>query len=180
VVNGRYMPARNSDGTIRNARSPKKLTERSVRARWEEAETVRLKRFGLGFHPISEQITAVGRGQAQPMVAIPADLTFPKNYHFGTTAAFRAYHRAVNREPSLEVEAMRVLDNARSEELHVYLQPKARKGDVPSVLGIVRVMDHQAKINGYAAPEEVRVTGKDGEPLIPIAALRRLEDEKDE
>ena len=67
------MPARNSDGTIRNGRAPAKLTMRSVVARWVEAETIRRKQMGLSWDMIAEQITQVGRGLAQPAVrGLPA------------------------------------------------------------------------------------------------------------
>jgi hypothetical protein len=151
------MPARNSDGTIRNARSPKKLTERSVRARWVEAEVLRLKRFGLSFSAAAEQITAVGRGKAQAMVAIPPGLIFPKNYHLGHSAAQLAYQVAVNREPSLEVAELRRLDNDRTEDYLVALQPEIRKGSARSIDTAVRIHEHKAKINGYLAPETLEV-----------------------
>lgn len=173
------MPARNSDGTIRNARSPKKLTERSVRARWVEAEVIRLKRFGLSFVAVAEHISQVGRGMAQAMIALPVGLTFPPNYHVGPTAVKRAYHRAVNREPNIEVEELRRLDNDRCEDYLVALQPAIRKGDVRAIAEARKLQEHRSKINGYAAPQQVQVTGKDGKPLL-IEALTALIDQADE
>ena len=64
------MPARNSDGTIRNPQAPKKLTSRTVRGRWVEAEVIARKRRGISFEAIAEQITQIGRGQLQPFVVL--------------------------------------------------------------------------------------------------------------
>ena len=173
------MPARNSDGTIRNARAPKKLTERSVRARWIEAEVVRLKRFGLPFISIAEQITQVGRGQAQALIALPPDLTFPPNYRIGTTGVRKAYLQAINREPSLEVHELRRLFNDRYEDQYFRLQPKISKGDVQSILAGARITDLSAKLNGAIAPQCVELTGKDGKTILPIEALTELIEQAD-
>ena len=56
------MPARNSDGTIRNARSPKILKPRSVRARWVTDEILRCKLTGLSMASIAVHIGRVGQG----------------------------------------------------------------------------------------------------------------------
>src|SRR5208283_149393 len=104
------MPARNSDGTIRNARAPAKLTMRSVIARWVEAETIRRKQTGFSFCAIADHITAVGRGQAQPMVSLPLGIEFPPDYSITYRATAKAFEIAFNRLPRLEVEQMRRLD----------------------------------------------------------------------
>jgi hypothetical protein len=56
------------------------VSEAVLRARWIEAETLRLKQMGLSFEAIAEQITRVGCGQAQPLVALPEGVTFPAGY----------------------------------------------------------------------------------------------------
>jgi len=56
------MPARNSDGTIRNVRSPMILKPRSIRARWVTAEILRCKRTGLSMAVIAIHIGRVGPG----------------------------------------------------------------------------------------------------------------------
>ena len=74
------MPARNSDGTIRNARAPKKYTMRSLIARWVKAEIVRRKQMGFSFRAIAEQVAKIARGGALPLIpftegpGIPAEL----------------------------------------------------------------------------------------------------------
>ena len=62
---------RQPNGTWRGAGHPIVAPESVLRARWVEAETIHLKRMGLSFDAIAEQITRVGLGQAAPIVAIP-------------------------------------------------------------------------------------------------------------
>jgi len=172
---------RQPDGTFRNVRQPKAVSTEIRRAGWIERETVHLKRIGLSFDAIAEQITRVARGQAQAMTAIPDGVTFPPDYRISRQACHKAFRRAIAREPALEVEELRKLDRARSEEMHLNLQPGIRKGDLRAVEVGIRLLDHVAKINGYAAPQKHEVTGKDGKPLslIPIELARRVLEEVD-
>jgi len=104
------------------------ISEEISRARWIEAETIHLKRMGLSFDAISEQITRVGRGQAHPIVAMPEVLKFPPDYSISRQACHKAFRKAIAREPALAVDELRKLDNARSEEMYMNLQPAMRKG----------------------------------------------------
>jgi len=52
---------RQPDGRWRNARKAVVTSEAILRARWVEAETIQLKRMGLSFDAIAEQITRAGR-----------------------------------------------------------------------------------------------------------------------
>jgi hypothetical protein len=105
--------------------------------------------MGLSFDAIAAQITRVGRGQAQPMVATSEPITFPPDYQISRQACHKAFKKAVAREPSLELEELRNLDNARSEEMWMSLQPAIRKGNVRAVEVGIKVLEHRAKINGY-------------------------------
>ena len=50
----RSLPAkRNSDGTFRNGNKPRKTTVRTMRARWVEAEGLRLKQMGMSYEAIA-------------------------------------------------------------------------------------------------------------------------------
>ncbi len=152
-----------------------------VRARWVEAETMRLKQMGLSFDAIAEQITRVGHAQATAMVAVPEGVTFPADYRITKQACHKAFRKALAREPALEIEEMRKLDNARSEELYMGLQPGIRKGNTRSVEVGIKVLDHAAKIQGYAAPQRHELTGRDGKPLTLVQLLEAvgpIEDEK--
>jgi hypothetical protein len=153
------MPARNSDGTIRNARAPKKYTMRSLIARWVEAETIRRKQMGFSFCAIADQITAVGRGQAQPMVSFPLGIEFPPDYSITYRAAAKAFEIAFNRQPRLEVEQMRRLDSDRCEDIYRGLLPGIIRGDPPSGSVAVRALEHKARINGYGGVQEVGKVG---------------------
>ena len=170
---------RQPDGTLRNVRQPMVVSAEVRRARWIETETIHLKRIGLSFDAIAEQISRIARGQAQAMTAIPDGVTFPPDFRISRQACHKAFRRAIAREPALEVEELRELDRARSEEMYLNLQPGIRKGDLRAVEVGIRLLDHAAKINGYAAPQKHEVTGKDGKPLslIPIELARRVLEE---
>ena len=165
---------RHLDGRWRSPRQPMVPSAAVLRARWIEAETIRLKQMGLSFDAIAEQITRVGLGQATPLVALPADVTFPPDYTITKQACHKAFRKALAREPALELEEMRKLDNARSEEMYMNLQPGIRRGSARSVEVGIKVLDHTAKINGYAAPQRHQLTGKDGQPLTLVQLLEAV------
>ena len=144
------MRKRQPNGTWRSARQPVVVSAEVLRARWVEAETIRLKCFGLtSFDAVAEQISRVGRGQAQPMVAIPDGVTFPSDYRITRQACHKAFKKAIARQPALEVAEMRKLDTMRCEEMFMHLQQGIRKGNARAVEVAVKVLDHKAKINGY-------------------------------
>jgi hypothetical protein len=177
------MMKRHPNGTWRGAGHPIVASESVLRARWVEAETIHLKRMGLSFDNIAEQITRVGLGQAAPLVAIPEGVTFPARYRITKQACHQAFRKALAREPALELEEMRQLDNARSEELYMSLQPGIRKSSPRAVEVGIKVLYHSARINGYAAPQRHELTGKDGKPLTLVQLLEAVgpisdEDEK--
>src|SRR6516225_6994411 len=124
--------------------------------------------MGLSFEEIAEQIGRVGRGQAQAIVTIPDGVTFPPNYRISKQACHKAFIRAMARTPALNVEELRKIDTARSEEMFLNLQPGIRKGNARAIEVGIRVLDHTAKINGYAAPQRHELTGKDGKPLTLV------------
>ncbi len=165
---------RQPDGRWRSPRQPLVPSAAVLRARWIEAETIRLKQMGLSFDAIAEQITRVGLGQATPLVAMPAGVTFPPDYTITKQACHKAFRKALAREPALELEEMRKLDNARSEEMYMNLQPGIRKGGARSVEVGIKVLDHTARINGYAAPQRHQLTGKDGQPLTLVQLLEAV------
>lgn len=167
---------RNSDGTIRQTNKPRLLTNRSIIARWVEAETLHLKRLGMSYQVIANHIVGIAHGQQQAMVPIPEHAQFPEEYSISMQAVHRAFRRAIVRLPNAEAVELRKLDTERCEDMFLSLQSGIRKGDPRSVEVGVKVLAHKAEINGYKAPAKVAVTGKDGEALIPIEALRRLQE----
>lgn len=165
---------RQPDGTWRGPRQPIAVSETLARARWVEAETLHLKRMGLSFEEIAEQITRVGRSQANPIVAAPDGVNFPPNYSISRQAVHKAFRRAIAREPSLAVDELRKLDHARSEEMFMNLQPSIRKGNARAIAIGIRLLDHAARIHGYAAPHRHELTGKDGRPLTLVQFLEAV------
>lgn len=177
------MMKRQPDGRWRNARKAVVVSEAILRARWIAVETIHLKRMGLSFDAIAEQITRAGRRQAQAIVAIPDGVTFPPDFQISRQACHKAFRKAVGREPSLAAEEFRKLDSARCEEMFLNLQPGIRKGNPRSVEAGVKVLRHTAQINGYAAPQRRELTGKDGQPLTLVQLLEAIgpiTDEDDE
>jgi len=156
---------RQPNGTWRGPRQPAIVSEAVLRARWVEAETIHLKRMGLSFDAIAEQITRVGRRQTPPIVKVPDGVTFAPDFQISRQGCHKAFKKAVAREPSLAVEEFRKLDTDRCEEMFLNLQPGIRKGNPRSVEAGVKVLRHNAQINGYAAPQRHELTGKDGNHL---------------
>jgi len=150
------------------------VSETILRARWIEAETIHLKRMGLSFEAIAEQITREGRRQAQAIVTIPDGVTFPPDFQISRQACHKAFRKAVARQPSLATEEFRKLDTDRCEEMFLNLQPGIRKGNPRSVEAGVKVLRHTAQINGYAAPQRHELTGKDGQPLTLVQLLEAV------
>jgi len=167
------MRKRNADGTWRSARKASSVSERVRLARWVEAETLRLKRLGLSFDAIAEQITKIGRGEAQAIVKISDGVTFPPDYHISRQACCKAFRKAITREPNLEAMEMRLVDTDRCEDMFLSLQTGIRKGDPRSIEVAVKVLIHKSEINGYKAPAKVEMTGKQGGPLT-IETFRKL------
>lgn len=65
-------------------------------------------------------------------------------------------------------------DTARSEELFLNLQPAIRKGNLRAVDVGIKLLDHSARVNGYAAPHRLELTGKDGTPLTLVQLLEAV------
>ncbi len=127
-----------------------------------EAESIHLRRIGCSFYKIAEQITRVGRRQAPAIVTIPYGVGFPADYQISRQACHQACRKAIAREPSLAVEELRKIDLARSEDMFLKLQAAISKGNVRAIETGIKLLDHSARINGYAAPQKHELTGEDG------------------
>jgi len=148
------MPARNTDGTIRNARSLMILKPRSIRARWVTDEILRCKRTGLSMAVIAVHIGRVGQGHESPLSPLPDGIEFPAGYRLSESAVFKAYHKTMNQQPAINAEVFRKEDTARCEEMYLKLQSGISKGDPHHIDTAVRVLAHKAKLNGYAVEAE--------------------------
>jgi hypothetical protein len=149
------MPRRNYDGTFRGQR-PKKTTPRHLVARWVESEVVRLKRLGMDFPRIAEQVTLIGRGRAKPITELPPELCFPPDYKISKQGCHEAYRLALRREPALAVDEHRQLDTERCEEMLLALQPGLRRGDPRSVEAGLRCSRTRPSCWGWSRPSGSR------------------------
>ena len=152
-------PPRNSDGTIRHANRTKRLTNRSIIARWVETETLHLKRLGMGYQAIADHIVGVAQGAQKAFVPVPQDVQFPENYRISVQAVHRAFRRAILRLPNAEAAELRKLDSERLEEMLLSLQAGIRQRDPRSVEVGVKVLAHKAELNGYKAPARIDMNG---------------------
>jgi len=151
---------RNPDGTWRNARHPIVVSNRSNIARWVTAEILVCKRKGLSMAAIAVHISRVGQNQEQALSPVPDVVVFPPNYHFSESAAFKAYHKVMDRQPAIDAAVFRKEDTARLEDMYLKLQPGISNGDPRHIDAGVRVLAHKAKLNGYAVdPEQVSNSG---------------------
>ncbi len=165
---------RQPDGRWRGTHRPIVVSPSVLRARWIEAETLHLKRIGLTFDAIADQITRIGKRQAQAIAEVPYGVTFPPDFQISRQAIHKAFRRAIAREPSLATDEFRKLDSVRCEDMFMNLQPGIRKGNPRSVEAGVKVLRHAAQINGYAAPQRHELTGKDGTPLTLVQLLEAV------
>ncbi len=150
--------ARNSDGTLRATNKPKRLTNRSLLARWVEAETLHLKRLGMAYQAIADHIVDVAQGRQKAMVPVTEGVLFPGDYRISMQAVHRAFRRAIVRLPNAEAAELRKLDSERLDEMLLSLQPGIRQGDPRSIEVGVRVLVHKAELNGYKVPARVDMT----------------------
>ena len=157
---------RNSDGTIRRANKHEQLTSRSIIARWVEAETLHLKRLGMGYQAIADHIVGIAQGAQKAFVPVPQDAHFPQGYQISVQAVHKAFRRAIVRLPNAEAAELRKLDSERLEEMFLSLQAGIRQGDPRSIEVGVKVLTHKAEMNGYKAPARVDMAGTRLEVLV--------------
>ena len=139
---------RHSDGTRAGKTAVIRYTDKSVRARWLEAEVVRLKRTGMTFQDITTHVREVCAGQKPPIT--PANVSLA-NYHIsimGVHSAFRRVMDGLKAKPQAEADDYRYLQNERCEEMYLAMQPGIRQGSPPHVSSAVKVLQHQADLHG--------------------------------
>jgi hypothetical protein len=140
----------------RNARHAIVVSNRMNIARWVTVEILRCKRSGLSMAAIAVHISRVGQSLEQALSPLPEVIVFPPDYRISESAVFKAYHKALDRQPAIDAEVFRKEDTARCEEMYLKLQTGISKGDPRHIDTAVRVLAHKAKLNGYAVePEQV-------------------------
>jgi hypothetical protein len=145
---------RNPDGTFRNARHAVVVSDRTIRARWVSAEILQCKRTGLSMAAIAVHLARVGQAYEKPLSPLPEAVAFPPNYSISESAVFKAYHKAMDRQPAANAEILRKEDTIRCEDMYFHLQRGIGTGDPRSIDAGVRVLAHKAKLNGYGFEPE--------------------------
>jgi hypothetical protein len=107
---GPYQQNAIPTGLFANGNKPPK-TVRSVRARWVEAEGLRLKQMGMSYEAIATHITAVGRGLKPPVIALLDGVTFPTNYKISKPSVYLAVKAALAAAPRHEAEEVSPVAN---------------------------------------------------------------------
>jgi len=157
---------RHSDGRFRGSHRASELSARTIRARWVESEVLKLKMLGITtFHSIAQQITKVGRHEAQPVVEFPSGIDFPPQYSISAVACWRACQKALARGPRLRVQEMRDIDSDRLEEGILAAQKAIKQGESAALQNLSRLITTRARLNGYLAPQKVELSGKSGGPI---------------
>ena len=157
---------KHSDGKFRGSHQATEVSARTIRARWVEAEALRIKTLGVStFHSIAQQITRIGRGEAQPLVEFPPGIEFPPRYSISAVACWQACQKALARGPRLRAQEMRDIDSDRLEEGILATQKAVKQGDPAAVQNLSRLITTRARLNGYLAPQKLELSGKSGGPL---------------
>ena len=107
--------------------------------------------MGMSYEAIATHITAVGRGLKPPVIALLDGVTFPTNYRIGKVSVYLAVKAALAAAPRHEAEEYRQLQTDRCEEMLFALQPGIRAGSPPHVSSAVKVLQHQADLQGLTA-----------------------------
>jgi len=175
---GRDSPnaAREIDGRYARLRKPRKPpTARYMIAQWVKAQVVRLQAMGMTFEQIAAELTAAGNGRGTTITladgrsasAVKIDgLQFWPGYSISAMGCHKAWKVALASRVSLGVREMRVVDNARSEQLYMATQSGVLRGNPQAITAALRVLQHLAKVNGYFAPEKIE-HNVHGSPEMP-------------
>lgn len=79
----------------------------------------------------------------------------------------------MNRQVNLEAAEMRQLATVRYEDLYRAAQQGVIEGSAVHIKAAADVLEKQAKLNGYIAPQRLELSGKDGR-AITIESLDKL------
>jgi hypothetical protein len=103
---------------------------------------------------IAVHVARVGQGSEKALTSLPEGIFFQPDYTISESAVFKAYHKAMDREPVAEADILRKEDTHRCEDMYRHLQRGITSGDPRSIDAGVRVLAHKAKLNGYAIEPE--------------------------
>jgi hypothetical protein len=85
------------------------------------------------------------------------DVPFPPDFTVGAQTVKRAWHRIIKALPTEKIEELRAEDNLRTDSIWFSLQSGLLKGDANSISVAVSLLEHRAKVNGYAAPRAIKL-----------------------
>jgi len=153
------MARRNLDGTFKNNNTASRVSNRTLIARWVEAEVLEIKQFVVSFAHAARHITAVVQGQEPPLIPLFPETTFPSDYKISAAACHKAYCRALNREPKLGVEHLRADLMLKLNQLWSAAQPGIRQGDPRAIAVAARIVETMSSLGGVAS----------GTPSLPDA-----------
>jgi hypothetical protein len=93
--------------------------------------------------------------QDKPWWSVQTEMKSPAQSSSRTqSAVFKAYHKAMDRQPAIDAEVFRKEDTARCEDMFLKLQRGISNGDPRHIDTAVRVLAHKAKLNGYTLESE--------------------------
>lgn len=128
--------------------------DRQVKAHDRQLKALELRKAGVSYQAIADQLGFRSRGSAHNAVM--------------------AVLRKTLQEPADEV---RQLELERLDALLMGMYPQARKGNQGAVDRCLRIMERRAKLLGLDAPTKAELSGKDGAPLVlAIGGLDPAED----
>jgi hypothetical protein len=164
---------RNSDGTVRSANQAKRLTNRSIIARWVETETLHLKRLGMATRRLPIISYGSRRCSRRRWRRFPQGLAFPRITRsrcrrFTGPFDARSFACPTRMPSSFAPSTPSAVKTCSSPCRQVF----AKATRAASRWG-VKVLAHKAEINGYKMPGKVELTGKQGGPLA-IETFRRM------
>lgn len=122
-----------------------KTSAAKTRTLEHQAKALELRRAGLGYEAIAAQI-GLGKSQAHRLVV-----------------AGLADARA---QIAASADELRSEELSRLDGMLLGLWPQARKGTLPAVDRVLKIMERRARLLGLDAPERKRLEGVDGGPLV--------------
>jgi hypothetical protein len=153
------MARRNLDGTYKNNNTASRVSNRTLIARWVEAEVLETKQFVVSFAHAARHITAVVHAQEPPLIPLFPGIIFPSDYKISAAACHKAYCRALNREPKLGVEHLRAELMLRCNHLWSAAQQGIGRGDPRTMAVAARTVETMWLLGG----------AKSGTPSLPVA-----------
>jgi hypothetical protein len=151
------MAALNPKSTDRER--SRSLRNSAVFRHWFEAEVLKQRGLGIPFPVIAELVTNAVHEKITPAVPL-LDITFPSDFQVFERDVRKAYDRALSRFKIPTATEYLTIDNWQTDELWRLLQQGIADGKPDHCKTAIGVLDHRAKVNGYAAAQRFTVEGE--------------------